>query len=356
MGTASADRDGKRLAAVRASAASPRPRAPFAPLARSPRSSVPPRAPPALLRYSSCRTLDRQRAGATPRRPLSFSSSSSGPSRAPERLAITTTSRPGGRSQRRRRNHSRTSRLNRFRCTAFPTFRLAVIPSRLGSRRGARAAFSSGPSDSGRPSLRRHVSTTRSWLARRRPWRSTRRKSRESRKRSACWKRPVRTLGLALLRRDRRSQPPPALGAPALQHSATRLRLHPFSKPMTPQSFDPTRLVSPLHACGSPLLSCRLSRQRSELSDRLVFVSLSIIPGGRAPRIQSLTGNRDRCRIGILAPHDARWPKRPGCAFGVRSLEAGHGAGPPLRVSADGSTARAGAYRPSQGPVNARLS
>lgn len=90
-------------------------------------------------------------AGVSPRSLLNRSSSSSIPSAAPDFLAITTTSRPGSSSLRRRRNHSRTRRLNRFRRTAFPTLRLAVIPSRResaprsGARRPSLLAFSSIP-------------------------------------------------------------------------------------------------------------------------------------------------------------------------------------------------------------------
>ncbi len=57
---------------------------------------------------------------------------------APERRAITTKSRLSPRSRRRARNHSRIRRLKRFRTTALPTFRLAVIPIRLSAKSLAR--------------------------------------------------------------------------------------------------------------------------------------------------------------------------------------------------------------------------
>lgn len=82
--------------------------------------------------------------------------------------AITTISRWVGMISRCRRNHSRMRRLTRFRTTAFPTRRLAVIPS-LARGASSRAAA---------------ASTTKAAAGARVPSRDTRWKSRLSRSRS----------------------------------------------------------------------------------------------------------------------------------------------------------------------------
>ncbi len=91
------------------------------------------------------------------------------------RRAITTRSQASGKESRRRRNHSRTARLIRFRSTALPTRRLALIPIRLGS-----------------PGVTGSIRNTNSPDATRRPLRETRSNSLESRRRSARPRRPVR--------------------------------------------------------------------------------------------------------------------------------------------------------------------
>jgi len=129
---------------------------------------------------------------------LSRASSSRSGRRAPARLAITTTSRSSPRSSRRYRNHSRNRLLNRFRTTAFPTFRLAVMPSRLRLRK-----LDSNSLESLLFIRLGVVITTNSLDARRRPRRKTRLKSLESRSRSDGWKRPVAcNKATSLLGRD----------------------------------------------------------------------------------------------------------------------------------------------------------
>ena len=114
-------------------------------------------------------------------------------SAAPDRRAITTRSRSVANSDRRDLNQARIRRLKRLRTTAFPTFRLAVIPSR----------------DPGCPEVLNildlldftttgAVIKTISRCACRRPRRNTRRKSRESRSRSDRRKRPVSSLMIYL--------------------------------------------------------------------------------------------------------------------------------------------------------------
>jgi hypothetical protein len=117
---------------------------------------------------------------------LSFRSSSSNESEAPDRRAITTRSCSHANSRLFSRNQARIRRFKRLRTTAPPTFLLAVIPSRLPTARESsnildlRCFLSSGAEK-----------MTRSRFARRRPLRSTRRKSLESRRRSDRRKRPV---------------------------------------------------------------------------------------------------------------------------------------------------------------------
>ncbi len=68
--------------------------------------------------------------------------------------------------------------------------------------------------------------------------------------------RPSKTAGLFahdLFGRDGRSESFPTLCSAALQDCTPRLRLHPFSKAVLPETLDPARLKCPLHRCGSSL-------------------------------------------------------------------------------------------------------
>lgn len=159
------------------------------------------------------------------------------------------------------RNHSRTRRLKRLRCTEGPALRPTVIPRRLV---GPGWAPRPAPRASDRPVVRvAMVTTTSSGRDRRRPARSTRWKSRPSSSLSDGLKppvfavrsfdRPADTLRSRLLGRDRDGDPLATLRAASAENGAAALGLHSFPESVRSKPLDPARLKCPLHACGSSL-------------------------------------------------------------------------------------------------------
>lgn len=126
-----------------------------------------------------------------------------------------------------RRNHSRIRRFTRLRATAFPTLRLAVMPSR-------------GPLES-----RGATRMTNALDTARRPCCAT---CSYSGDRSSRWDRRNRAVAAAtLLGGDRDRDPLAALGAPALEHVAPSGALHAPSEAVNSLPPDPARLVGALH-------------------------------------------------------------------------------------------------------------
>ena len=129
-------------------------------------------------------------------RPESCRSSSSNASRVAGWRAITTTSHDRPQSARARRNHSRIRRFTRFRATAFPTRRLAVMPSR-----------------EGRSAPRMDVTMTKALDTARRPCCATCSYSLDRSRRSVRRKRPVATATATSRGSRRRSACGPWRGA-----------------------------------------------------------------------------------------------------------------------------------------------
>jgi hypothetical protein len=74
-----------------------------------------------------------------------------------------------------------------------------------------------------------------------------------------------------LFRRDGRSQAPSALRSSALENLAPRFRPGALPETVLSESLDPTRLIRPLHDCGSPAFSRqpdRSDRSRNDVNGR----------------------------------------------------------------------------------------
>lgn len=142
---------------------------------------------------------------------------------------------------RRCRNHCRIARFTRLRCTAFPTFRLTVMPSRgLASMRSCDWFRESG-------ACAAVINITKFCELRRSPVRLIRRKSLDCRTRSVRVKRPVLS-DTALLRRDFYGESVASLRSPTFQDCAARSGLHASSKTVGPFATNPTGLIGALHA------------------------------------------------------------------------------------------------------------
>ena len=140
----------------------------------------------------------------------------------------TTMSMPG--RPFRWRNSSRTRRFARFRRTAPPTRRVAMMPSRATS-----VPFGRVKSVRKRPRLRTPFRWTR--------WNSGRRRIRSRRVRPRC------TSGGAESPNGDSLAP---LGTPALEHPLPRLRAHSLSEAMGAPAPAPVRLVRALHDPTTP--------------------------------------------------------------------------------------------------------
>ena len=141
----------------------------------------------------------------------------------------TTTSMPG--RPFRWRNSSRMRRFARFRRTAPPTRRVAMMPSRATS-----IPFGRVNSVRYRPRLRTPCCWTR--------WNSGRRRIRSRRVRL---RRTSRVVG-----RSPNGDPLAALGTPALQHSLPGLRAHPLAEAVRSAATAPVRLIRTLHDPTTP--------------------------------------------------------------------------------------------------------
>ena len=129
------------------------------------------------------------------------------------------------------RNSSRIRRFARFRRTAPPMRRVAMMPSRALS-----IPFGRVNSVRYRPRLRTPCSWTR--------WNSGRRRIRSRRVRL---RRTSRVVG-----RSPNGDPLAALGTPALQHSLPGLRAHPLAEAVRSAATAPVRLIRTLHDPTTP--------------------------------------------------------------------------------------------------------
>ena len=141
----------------------------------------------------------------------------------------TTTSMPG--RPFRWRNSSRMRRFARFRRTAPPTRRVAMMPSRATS-----IPFGRVNSVRYRPRLRTPCCWTR--------WNSGRRRIRSRRVRL---RRTCRVVG-----RSPDGDPLAPLGTPALQHPLPGLRAHPLAEAVRSAATAPVRLIRTLHDPTTP--------------------------------------------------------------------------------------------------------
>ena len=108
--------------------------------------------------------------------------------------------------------------------------------------------------------------------------------------------RPAKTAGLVahdLFGRDGRGKSFSTLRTAALQDGTPRLRLHSFSEAVFAQALDSTRLICPLHRCGSPLFG---------YEDMIGDVLNSAIRTlkARAPRIRCLRSLLWPCLFGVF--------------------------------------------------------
>jgi hypothetical protein len=150
-----------------------------------------------------------------------------------------------------RRQLSRTIRLIRFRVTAFPTFRVTVIPN---------LAPPATPDASESPLRRRKNRKCRPGMRRPRPW--TARNSRRFRRRRREGKRRRAVNGhtrSALFFRDAHDQLLASLPAPAAEYLTARGGLHAFARAMRPFPAFAMGLKRPLHD-EPPVLSTPTTR------------------------------------------------------------------------------------------------
>lgn len=170
--------------------------------------------------------------GAASRHSSSIAGNDPGPS---GRRTITTRSNGDGQSARVARNASRTSRLARFRTTAFPTRRDAVMPSRGFSHPGGQGAIRKmKPGATTRPPA--------SW---------TRVKSERFRSRSHALKRPFGRGAFTrlFLGRARHGQTPAPTAPAVLQNGSPAPRLHASAEAVSSEATEIMGLVGAFHCC-----------------------------------------------------------------------------------------------------------